>query len=123
MRANPRQFRWIQAQDAITSEFLIKYRSRDKLKDRLTRNNNYGKVRGRFASFMPILAKPLHWQLSRLTFEKDRRWYWLYIIGQQAHAVMYRSVTSELPDFSNQKKVRAASEVFFDVRKSSYNPP
>ncbi|KAF8576207.1 hypothetical protein K439DRAFT_1649348 [Ramaria rubella] len=87
--------KWIDAQVCLTTKFLEQDSNREKLEALLTKNTDYAKF-------------------SAPSLKRDGRWYWSYNSGLQAQAVIYRSKTSLLPDFSNQTETDGAAEVFFD---------
>ncbi|KAF8529233.1 prolyl oligopeptidase [Hysterangium stoloniferum] len=88
--------KWIDAQGAVTSKFLSQYPDSQKLRDSLTRNMDYVKF-------------------SAPAFKRDGRWYWYYNSGLQAQSVLYRSKTSDLPNFTDATTTDATvGEIFFD---------
>ncbi|GJJ16277.1 hypothetical protein Clacol_010573 [Clathrus columnatus] len=88
--------KWINNQVEFTSKFLDQIPNKDQLVSKLMKNMNFAKF-------------------SAPSLKKDGRWYWYYNSGLQAQSVIYRSKTSDLPNFAipNQPETEVG-EVFFD---------
>ncbi|KZT38951.1 hypothetical protein SISSUDRAFT_1046275 [Sistotremastrum suecicum HHB10207 ss-3] len=84
---------WINSQEKYTREFLDQNRFRQQLEDEFKANTNYAKF-------------------SAPSLKGDGKWYWSYNSGLQAQAVIYRSLSEKLPDFT--KEAGVGGEIFFD---------
>ncbi|KAH7107917.1 prolyl oligopeptidase [Auriculariales sp. MPI-PUGE-AT-0066] len=84
---------WIEAQATLTNDFLIGFKDRENLAKDFTAAYNFEKF-------------------SVPSQKGDGRWYWSFNSGLDPHAVIRRTVGTEIPDFSRPDLVK--DEEFFD---------